>query len=137
MNRLFVGNICVTIVLVKVQEYLREDGSSPYQKWFDSLDPQAAAKVTVAKLRMERGLTSSVKWFGGIGEYKIDWGPGYRIYLAKDGQQLIVLFGGGTKKTQESDIQKAIELHDEYKARKGKAKTEAAKKPEESKKRKR
>jgi len=123
---------------VKVQEYLREDGSSPYRKWFDSLDPQAAAKVTVAKLRMERGLTSSVKWFGGIGEYKIDWGPGYRIYLAKDGQQLIVLFGGGTKKTQESDIQKAIELHDEYKARKRKAKTEAAiKKAEESKKRKR
>ena len=102
------------------------------------MDPQAAAKVTVAKLRMERGLTSSVKWFGGIGEYKIDWGPGYRIYLAKDGQQLIVLFGGGTKKTQESDIQKAIELHDEYKARKRKAKTEAAiKKAEESKKRKR
>jgi len=126
------------MVLVKVQEYLREDGSSPYRKWFDSLDPQAAAKVTVAKLRMERGLTSSVKWFGGIGEYKIDWGPGYRIYLAKDGQQLIVLFGGGTKKTQESDIQKAIELHDEYKARKRKAKTEAAiKKAEESKKRKR
>ncbi len=56
--------------------------------------------------------------FEGIGEYKIDWGPGYRIYLAKDGNLLIVLFGGGTKKTQRTDIKKAQALHIEYKARK-------------------
>ncbi|UZO77193.1 MULTISPECIES: type II toxin-antitoxin system RelE/ParE family toxin [Microcystis] len=83
--------------IIKVQEYLKEDGSSPYQEWFNSLDVQAAAKVTVAKSRLELGNTSNVKWFDGIGEYKIDWGPGYRIYLAQDGKQLIVLFGGGTK----------------------------------------
>jgi putative addiction module killer protein len=83
---------------MKVQEYLREDGSSPYQTWFDSLDAQAAAKVTVAKSRLELGNTSNVKWFKGIGEYKIDWGPGYRIYLAQEGEELIILFGGGTKK---------------------------------------
>ena len=59
---------------IKVQEYLKEDGSSPYQEWFDSLDAQAAAKVTVAKSRLELGNTSNVKWFDGIGEYKIDWG---------------------------------------------------------------
>jgi DNA-binding phage protein len=47
---------------------------------------------------MELGNTSNVKWFAGIGEYVIDWGPGYRIYLAKDGESLIVLFGGGTKR---------------------------------------
>lgn len=73
-------------------------GSSPYKVWFDGLDAQAAAKVTSAKLRMELGNTSSVKWFAGIGEYVIDWGPGYRIYPAKDGEALIVLFGGGTKR---------------------------------------
>ena len=66
--------------------------------WFDSLDPQAAAKVLTATLRLELGNTSNVKWFSGIGEYVIDWGPGYRIYLAKDGNTLIVLFGGGTKR---------------------------------------
>jgi putative addiction module killer protein len=103
-----------------VQEYIREDGSSPYKKWFDSLDATAAAKVTVAKYRMELGNTSNIKWFGGIGEYKIDWGPGYRIYLAQDGEQLIILFGGGTKKTQESDMRSAKELHEEYKHRKHK-----------------
>ena len=103
---------------LKVEEYLREDASNPYKQWFDSLPAQAAAKVTVAKLRMELGNTSSVKWFDGMGEYIIDWGPGYRIYLAKDGDTLIVLFGGGTKRRQQRDIDRAKELLAEYKARK-------------------
>jgi putative addiction module killer protein len=121
---------------MKVQEYLREDGSSPYQQWFNSLDVIAAAKVTVAKSRLELGNTSSVKWFGGIGEYRINWGPGYRIYLAQDGKQLIVLFGGGTKKDQQSDIGQAIELYQEYKKRKKKASEATAQKEIEKKKRK-
>lgn len=103
---------------IKVEEYIREDASIPYKEWFDGLSPQAAAKVTVAKLRIELGNTSSIKWFDGMGEYVIDWGPGYRIYLAKDGDTLIVLFGGGTKRGQQRDIDKAKELWAEYKARK-------------------
>lgn len=59
-----------------------------------------------------------MKWFSGIGEFVIDWGPGYRIYLAKDGDSLIVLFGGGTKRRQQSDIDRAKALHAEYKTRK-------------------
>jgi len=101
-----------------VEEYLREDGSSPYQAWFNGLNAQAAAKITTAKLRLELGNTSSVKWFDGIGEYVIDWGPGYRIYLAKDGDRLIILFGGGTKQGQQRDIDRAKVFHAEYKARK-------------------
>lgn len=107
---------------ISVEEYLREDGSNPYKSWFDSLDVHAAAKVVTAKLRLELGNTSSVKWFDGMGEYVIDWGPGYRIYLAKDGDTLIILFGGGTKRGQQRDIDRAKELLAEYKARK-KAKT--------------
>jgi putative addiction module killer protein len=102
---------------MKVQEYIREDGSSPYQKWFDSLDPQAAAKVTVALARLELGNTSNIKWFDGIGEYRINSGPGYRIYLAQSGKQLLILFGGGTKKKQQADIERAKELYLEYKKR--------------------
>jgi putative addiction module killer protein len=67
---------------------------------------------------MELGNISNVKWFAGIGEYVIDWGPGYRIYLAKDGESLIVLFGGGTKRRQQADIGRAKALHAEYKKRK-------------------
>jgi putative addiction module killer protein len=105
-------------MIVKVEEYVRDDGSNPYQKWFDDLDALAAAKVTVAKTRLELGNTSSVDWFRGIGEYKIDWGPGYRIYLAKDGDALVILFGGSTKKGQQKAIDQAVSLHDEYKTRK-------------------
>jgi putative addiction module killer protein len=105
---------------LRVEEYLCLDGSSPYQAWFDGLDPQAASKVTVAKLRLELGNTSSVKWFCGIGEYVIDWGPGYGVYLARDGDRLIVLFGGGTKRHQQKDIDRAKAFHAEYKARKKK-----------------
>jgi putative addiction module killer protein len=102
----------------RLEEYVREDGGNPYQKWFNGLDAQAAAKVTVAKARLELGSTSNLEWFRGIGEYKIDWGPGYRIYLAKEGDALIILFGGSTKKDQQKAIDQAVALHDEYKARK-------------------
>jgi putative addiction module killer protein len=78
---------------------------------------QAAAKVTVAIARLESGNTSNIKWFDGIGEYRINWGAGYRIYLARFGKQLIVLFGGGTKKKQQADIERAKELYQEYKRR--------------------
>jgi putative addiction module killer protein len=64
------------------------------------------------------GNTSSIKWFSGIGEYRIDWGPGYRIYLAKDADSLILLLGGGTKRTQQADIESAKAMWAEYKLRK-------------------
>ena len=100
-----------------IREYIREDGSAPFQQWFDSLDHQAAAKVSVALARMEIGHTSNIKWFSGLGEYRIDWGPGYRIYFLQDGDKLIVLLGGGTKKRQQKDIAKAKTLLKEYKSR--------------------
>lgn len=105
---------------MKVKEYLSEDGSNPYQKWFNRLDVVAAAKVAVATLRLEMGNTSNIKWIGAIGEYRINWGPGYRIYLAAEGKKLIILFGGGTKSGQKADIKKAQGLHQEYRARKKK-----------------
>lgn len=106
-----------------VEEYIAEDGSIPYRDWFDRLHAQAAAKVATAVLRIEMGNTSSVKWFDGIGEHRIDWGPGYRIYLTRDGDKLILLFTGGTKASQQNDIKRAIALKDEYRARKARART--------------
>ncbi|MEM9212926.1 MAG: type II toxin-antitoxin system RelE/ParE family toxin [Cyanobacteria bacterium P01_F01_bin.150] len=103
---------------MRISEYIRADGSSPYARWFDGLNAIAAAKVTVAISRLELGNVSNVKWFDGIGEYRINWGPGYRIYLAQDGKELIILFGGGTKKRQQADIEKAKRLLQEYKKRK-------------------
>jgi putative addiction module killer protein len=103
---------------MRVAEYLRADGSNPYRTWFDRLDAQAAAKVATATLRLAMGNTSSVKWIGVVAECRIDWGPGYRIYLAKDGDALIILLGGGTKARQQADIERAKAMFAEYKARK-------------------
>ena len=103
---------------MKIKEYIREDGANPYQKWFNRLNAVAAAKVAVAILRLEMGNTSNIKWLGSIGEYRINWGPGYRIYLAAEGRKLIILFGGGTKRRQAADIKKAEGLYKEYLARK-------------------
>ena len=76
--------------------------------------------MAAAQVRLSQGNTSSVKWFGGLGEYVIDSGPGYRVYFARDGEKLIVLFGGGTKRRQQRDIDRAKGLLAEYKARKAK-----------------
>ena len=103
---------------LKVVEYVRLDGANPYRTWFDSLHAQAAAKVATAVTRLELGNTSSVKWIGAIGEYRIDWGPGYRIYLGRDGNVVIILLGGGTKQRQQADIERARAMWAEYKVRK-------------------
>jgi len=87
-------------------------------RWFDRLDAQAATKVVSATVRLAMGNTSNVKGLGAIAEYRIDWGPGYRIYLARDGGTLIILLGGGTKRNQGADIAQARMLWSEYKARK-------------------
>jgi len=111
------------IPAIRLQEYVRDDGTNPYRRWFESLDAHAAAKVATAVFRLGIGNTSNVKWFAGIGERIIDWGPGYRIYLARDGAALIILFGGGSKPSQKADIARAIELHTEYKTRKAVARS--------------
>jgi putative addiction module killer protein len=92
-------------------------GSNPFRRWFDRLDAQAAAKVATAVLRLELGNTSSLKSVGGVAEYRIDWGPGYRNYLGRVGDTLIILPGGGTKKGQQADIGKAKAMWAEYKLR--------------------
>ena len=105
--------------MIRIEEYIREDGANPYKTWFDKLDVQAAAKVTVATMRLGMGNIASLKSLaGGLAELRIDWGPGLRVYLAQDGETLVVLFGGGTKRSQQADIARARALLAEYKVRK-------------------
>jgi putative addiction module killer protein len=109
--------------MIIVQEYLSNDQKSPFHDWFCTLPAAAALKVSTALVRMERGNTLNIKWLDGLGEYRINWGPGYRIYLMQEGKRLIILFGGGTKSGQTADIKRARTLIADYKAAK-KAKTE-------------
>lgn len=102
-----------------VLEYCDLNGRSPFAAWFDGLNAQAAAKVAVAVTRLEQGNFSNVKSVGGgVMEYKIDFGPGYRIYFGKDGNRLVILLGGGTKQRQQDDIRVAQARWADYKQRK-------------------
>ena len=104
---------------VLIEEYIDPSGSSAFGDWFDSLAPIAAAKVTVAVTRIARGAVSNVKGVGdGVLEYRIDSGPGYRIYFGRDGDRLVILVGGGTKRRQDKDIEAAKARWAAYKARK-------------------
>jgi putative addiction module killer protein len=105
---------------VDVREYNDRDGWSPYAAWFNRLNAQAAAKVATAMTRLAHGNFSNVKGVGsGLFECRIDFGPGYRVYFGKDGQDLVILLGGGTKKRQQRDIETAFARWQGYKQRKG------------------
>lgn len=105
-----------------VLEYLDPSGRSPYAEWFDDLNAQAAAKVAIAVTRLAHGNFSNVKGVGGgVMEFKIDFGPGYRIYFGKDGDRIVILLGGGTKIRQQNDIRTAQARWVDYKQRKKRA----------------
>lgn len=113
----------VTFVLPResagLHAYEDERGRSPFDTWFKKLGPVAAAKVTVALARLEQGHLSNIKSVGaGVHELKINHGPGYRVYFGKDGDTVIILVGGGTKKRQKDDIKAARLRWSDYKARK-------------------
>ncbi|MDO9146755.1 MAG: type II toxin-antitoxin system RelE/ParE family toxin [Hydrogenophaga sp.] len=102
---------------IQLREMVGEDGSHPCPPGFEQLDARAAAKVTAAKVRLDLGHTPNMSWFRGIGEYQIDWRPVYRIDLANEGNALIVLFGGSTKKNPQKAGDLTVALHDEYTAK--------------------
>lgn len=106
-------------MIVRAKEYLTNNGVSPYSKWFNDLPPDQAAKVTTAVVRIEGGNFSNVKSVcNGVLEYKIDYGPGLRIYFAMEGQTIILLLGGGTKRRQGKDISAAKQRWSDHKDRK-------------------
>ena len=105
--------------MIEVREYIDARGRSSFARWFDGLDAGAAAKVRTALARMELGNLANLKTVGGgVLEHRIHSGPGYRIYLGREGERLIILLGGGTKRRQQRDIERARELWEDYKDRK-------------------
>ena len=105
--------------VLDIRYYFAPDGQSPFEKWFAGLDPVARAKVTTAIVRLGQGNLSNVRGVGeGVLEYRIDFGPGYRVYFGRDGETLVILLTGGTKKRQQRDIAGAIEMWADYRRRK-------------------
>jgi putative addiction module killer protein len=103
----------------EIIEYTNDADQNLFREWFFGLDARAAAKVTAAVARLENGNTSNVKSVGGgVYEYKINFGPGYRVYFAYDGKNIIILLAGGSKQRQSKDIETAKACWIDHKARK-------------------
>lgn len=82
-----------------------------FRKWLQDLrDAKARARVLVRINRLEAGLLGDVKFFSGIGELRIDYGPGYRVYFVQRGNEIVILLSGGDKGTQSRDIKQAVEM---------------------------
>jgi putative addiction module killer protein len=82
-----------------------------FEKWFNRLRRvRAQARIQVRLDRIELGLLGDAKYFDGIGELRIDYGPGYRVYFVKRGNAIVILLCGGDKSSQQHDIAKAKEL---------------------------
>jgi putative addiction module killer protein len=83
-----------------------------YVRWFAGLrDRQARLRIVSRIRRMSLGNLGDVKPVGeGVSELRIDYGPGYRVYLVQRGQALVILLAGGDKSTQSADIAKALAL---------------------------
>jgi putative addiction module killer protein len=82
--------------------------TADFTRWLDSLRDTAARLRVVARIRrVEIGNIGDAKYFDGIGELRIDYGPGYRVYFVKIGSAVIILLCGGDKSTQKRDIAKA------------------------------
>ena len=94
-----------------VREYQTRDGQRPLSEWLDTLrDRSARARVLARIDRLGVGLRGDWKTVGrGVFELRIDYGPGYRVYCAADGDALVILLCGGDKRRQKQDIEAAHE----------------------------
>jgi putative addiction module killer protein len=102
--------------MIELREYVDGRGRMPFREWLRALDRSARAKLHTALSRIALGNLSNAKGVGGgVLEYRANFGPGYRIYFAMDGERLVILLGGGTKQRQHLDIETAIERWNEYK----------------------
>jgi putative addiction module killer protein len=92
----------------EIREYAEND-RSPYRDWFEGLDYVTALRVQRFLRRLEAGNFGAVKALQeGVFEVRMDFGPGYRVYYAREGRTIIILLGGGSKRRQDADIAAAV-----------------------------
>ena len=91
-----------------------------FRDWLDDLkDRRAQSRIAQRIVRLQSGLLGDVKFFDGIGELRIDHGPGYRVYYLRQGDRLILLLCGGDKSTQSADIAAAHDIAQQWRANQG------------------
>lgn len=94
---------------MEIRHYLTASGADPFQRWFDGLRDDVARDAVLRRLnRLQLGQAGSHRYCrDGIWELRIDTGPGYRIYYGIQHRYIAILLGGGSKRTQDKDIDKA------------------------------
>ncbi len=104
------------MIIKKIIYFVTENGSSPFEDWFNKLDKLVRVIVIRTIQRVAKGgAKKSIKALkDGVFEMKVPHGPGYRVYFAEDGDDIIILLVGGDKKTQSRDIDKAKEYWRNY-----------------------
>ena len=105
--------------MYELRHYISSDGQDLFARWLDGLkDRQAQARVAARLIRLNNGNFGYCKPVGeGVWELRVDWGPGYRVYYAIEGKRVILLCDGGDKRSQSTDIARAIERWKEWQQR--------------------
>jgi putative addiction module killer protein len=109
----------VIITPKQVVAYQTLEGRIPFNEWMDRLrDQRGVARILARLARVRQGNLGDCQGVGeGVSELRVDYGPGYRVYLGQKGQTLVILLCGGDKGTQERDIQRAKEYWKDYNER--------------------
>ena len=105
--------------MIEIKEYLTADDRSPFAEWLGDLrDRKVRARVMVRINRVRLGNFGDCKPVGGgVLELRMTFGPGYRVYLAREGQSVVLLLCGGDKGSQDRDIERARQHWNEYRSR--------------------
>ena len=104
---------------VEIRYYQTADSRRPFTQWLQALrDRHARARIQARLARVAAGnMGDVVAVGGGVMELRIDWGPGYRVYFSRVGRVIVLLLCGGSKNTQQKDIERAQANLEDYKVR--------------------
>lgn len=95
-------------------EVRRTDEFARWLKRLRDSDAKARINLRIRRISLTGNLGDFKPVGGGVGELRIDYGPGYRLYFARRGEEIILLLIGGDKSSQQRDIEKARELNGQY-----------------------
>ena len=104
---------------MEVRVYLTEDGSAPFEDWLSGLrDVTGRARIRARLARVQAGNFGDCKPLrDGVQELRIDHGPGYRVYLSRQGNVLVLLLCGSDKADQDRAIRQAVDYLNDWKNR--------------------
>lgn len=105
--------------MFELLHYLTPAGDDPFQAWIDELKDLSARVAVLRRVdRMSAGNFGDHKFLrDGVWELRVDFGPGYRVYYGKHGKAVLILLCAGAKRTERSDIDRAVGFLAEFQRR--------------------